>query len=88
MGKDTQKIKDEIFNLECELAQLKGEFLGTLKGILFWDGVICNFPPELKKDINLKINELQMKKGRVKPFSMVELEEIFWKKGYESKVRV
>lgn len=84
MEKDTQKMKDEIFNLECELARLKGDYLGTLKGILFWDGVFCQFPSRFRDPIQSKINELEGKKEDIKTLSMVELEEIFWNNGYKN----
>jgi hypothetical protein len=39
--------------VKIKLARLQGEFVGTLKGILWWD-----IPNELKVKIERRINEL------------------------------
>jgi hypothetical protein len=39
--------------IKIKLARLQGEFVGTLKGILWWD-----IPNELKVKIERRINEL------------------------------
>lgn len=45
---------DEELHLKLKLARIKGEFIGTLKGILCWD-----IPEELKQKLENKIKELE-----------------------------
>ena len=43
--------------LKIEIARLKGDFIGTLKGIIWWD-----IPNELKDKLDKKIVELEENK--------------------------
>ena len=45
--------KEELY-LKLKLARIEGEFIGTLKGILWWD-----IPEELKERLENKIKELE-----------------------------
>lgn len=45
--------KEELY-LKLKLARTKGEFIGTLHGILWWD-----IPEELKEKLENKIKELE-----------------------------
>lgn len=45
--------KEELY-LKLKLARTKGEFIGTLQGILWWD-----IPEELKEKLENKIKELE-----------------------------
>jgi hypothetical protein len=47
-------MEQSRIKLICENARLTGEFIGTLKGILWWD-----IPAELKNKIENKIKELE-----------------------------
>lgn len=48
------KNEKKFLKLEIENARLKGDFIGTLKGILFWP-----IPDDLKLKIQSKIKELE-----------------------------
>ena len=43
--------------LKIEIARLRGEFIGTLKGIVLWD-----IPDELKERLKDRIRELEKQK--------------------------
>ena len=43
-----------LLKKECEYQRLKGEFIGTLKGILYWD-----IPEELKEIMLKQLKELE-----------------------------
>jgi len=45
--------KEELY-LKVKLSRLKGEFIGMLKGITWWD-----IPKELKEKLENKIKELE-----------------------------
>ena len=45
---------NEELHLKLKLARTKGEFIGTLHGILWWD-----IPEELKQKLENKIKELE-----------------------------
>lgn len=45
---------DEIDKLKVELAWIKGQYIGTLKGILWWD-----IPSKLKENLKKQIKELE-----------------------------
>ena len=44
---------NEELHLKLKLARIKGEFIGTLEGILWWD-----IPEELREKLENKIKEL------------------------------
>ena len=46
-------MSEELY-LKLKLARTKGEFIGILKGILWWD-----IPEELKEKLENKIKELE-----------------------------
>ena len=46
--------------LKIKLARTKGEFIGTLQGILWWD-----IPEELKEKLEDKIKELKKDDKRI-----------------------
>ncbi len=48
---------DEIDKLKVELAWIKGQYIGTLKGILWWD-----IPSKLKENLKKQIKELEEEK--------------------------
>ena len=47
-------MSKEELHLKLKLARTKGEFIGTLQGILWWD-----IPDELKEKLENKIKELE-----------------------------
>ena len=47
-------MSKEELKLQLKLARTKGEFIGTLQGILWWD-----IPEELKEKLENKIKELE-----------------------------
>jgi hypothetical protein len=48
------KIMNEEDKLKVQIARLEGEYIGTLKGILWWD-----IPNELKERLKDRIVELE-----------------------------
>ena len=48
------EVDKDIFRLTIELSRTRGMYIGTLKGILWWD-----LPKELKSNLENRIKELE-----------------------------